>query len=155
MGACIRCHYSELHYVMLSAVACGRSVDKNHPATSVQKHFSEMEDEKYDQPSSSNKKMQGFVSSLGSFYRRWFVLEPTIFLFLVTGRMVYFTRQNLFIDVRELKISLGKNENDPTNQVVCAGMKNMTEAQCDNPTNETKKMVLNLSQTHFNPIFFT
>ena len=32
-------------------------------------------------------------------------------------------------------------------------MKNMTEAQCDNPTNETKKMVLNLSQTHFNPIF--
>ena len=29
----------------------------------------------------------------------------------------------------------------------------MTEAQCDNPTNETKKMVLNLSQTHFNPFF--
>ena len=110
MGACIRCHYSELHYVMLSAVACGRSVDKNHPATSVQKHFSEMEDEKYQQPSLSDKERQGFVSSLAFFYRRWFVLEPTIFLFLVTGRMVYFTRQNLFIDVRELKIILGKTK---------------------------------------------
>ena len=138
---------------MLSAVACGRSVDKNHPATSVQKHFSEMDYEKYHQPSSSNKERQGLVSSLASFYRRWFVLEPTIFLFLVTGRMVYFTRQNLFIDVRELKIILGKNKNDPKNQVVCAGMKNMTEAQCDNPTNETKKMVLDLSKPHFNPFF--
>ena len=115
-----------------------------------------MDYEKYDQPSLSNKERQGFVYSLASFYRRWFVLEPTIFLFLVTGRMVYFTRQNLFIDVRELIILLGeKTKNDPTNQVVCAGMKNMTEAQCDNPTNETKKMVLNLSQTHFNRIFFT
>ena len=47
----------------------------------------------------------------------------------------------------------GENKNYPKNQVVCAGMRNMTEAQCDNPTNETKKMVLNLSQTHFNPIF--
>ena len=110
MGACIRCHYYELDYVMLSAVACGRSVDKNHPATSVQKHFSEMEDEKYQQPSLSDKERQGFVSSLAFFYRRWFVLEPTIFLFLVTGRMVYFTRQNLFIDVRELKIILGKTK---------------------------------------------
>ena len=69
-----------------------------------------MEDEKYDQPSSSNKERQGLVSSLASFYRRWFVLEPTIFLFLVTGRMVYFTRQNLFIDVRELRIILGKTK---------------------------------------------
>ena len=110
MGAYIGCHYYELHYVMLSAVACGRSVDKNHPVTSVQKHFSEMDYEKYHQPSSSNKEKQGFVSSLASFYRRWFVLEPTIFLFLVTGRMVYFTRQNLFIDVRELRIILGKTK---------------------------------------------
>ena len=112
-----------------------------------------MDNEKYDQPSSSNKERQGLVPSLASFYRRWFVLEPTIFLFLVTGRMVYFTRQNLFIDVRELKIFLGKKL--PKNQVVCAGMKNMTEAQCDNPTNETKKMVLDLPKIHFNPIFLT
>lgn len=42
---------------------------------------------------------QGLLTSFAAFYRRWIVLEPTIFLFLVSGRMVYFTRANLFIDV--------------------------------------------------------
>ena len=49
---------------------------------------------------------QGFFASLASFYRRWIVLEPTIFLFLVSGRMVYFTRANLFIDVSSFDMSL-------------------------------------------------
>jgi hypothetical protein len=40
-----------------------------------------------------------FWGALAARYRRWFVLEPTIFLFLVSGRMAYFTRTNLFMDV--------------------------------------------------------
>ena len=42
---------------------------------------------------------EGVLTSFAAFYRRWIVLEPTIFLFLVSARMVYFTRANLFIDV--------------------------------------------------------
>ena len=34
-----------------------------------------------------------------SFLNKWIILEPSIFLFLMSARMVYFTRQNLFIDV--------------------------------------------------------
>lgn len=58
--------------------------------------FSEMEEksELFGEPA-----QRGFLTSLAAFYRRWIVLEPTIFLFLVSGRMVYFTRANLFIDV--------------------------------------------------------
>ena len=34
-----------------------------------------------------------------TFLNKWILLEPSIFLFLMSARMVYFTRQNLFIDV--------------------------------------------------------
>ena len=34
-----------------------------------------------------------------TFLNKWIILEPSIFLFLMSARMVYFTRQNLFIDV--------------------------------------------------------
>ena len=82
--------------------------------------------------------MEGSEGGLGAVYRRWVVLEPTIFLFLVSGRMAYFTRctstiaftmaftttrANLFIDV------------------VCCGMDNMTEVQCRNLTTETRNKV--------------
>lgn len=31
--------------------------------------------------------------------KKWIILEPSIFLFLMSARMVYFTRQNLFLEV--------------------------------------------------------
>ena len=49
-------------------------------------------------------------------FTRWIILEPAIFLFLASARMVYFTRQNLFI------------------HVVCRHMNNMSEAECGNLT---------------------
>ena len=56
-------------------------------------------------------------------FRRWIILEPSIFLFLASARMVYFTRQNLFI------------------HVVCRHMNNMTEAECANLTPENRDLV--------------
>ena len=53
------------------------------------------------------------VASLIKALRKWVILEPTIMLFLMSARMVYFTRLNLFLDV------------------VCREMKNLT---CDNLT---------------------
>ena len=53
------------------------------------------------------------VASLVKALRKWVILEPTIMLFLMSARMVYFTRLNLFLDV------------------VCREMKNLT---CDNLT---------------------
>ena len=53
------------------------------------------------------------VASLIKALRKWVILEPTIMLFLMSARMVYFTRLNLFLDV------------------VCKEMKNLT---CDNLT---------------------
>ena len=38
-----------------------------------------------------------------SLFRRWIILEPAIFLFLASARMVYFTRTNLFIEVSETR----------------------------------------------------
>ena len=49
-------------------------------------------------------------------FSRWIILEPTIFLFLASARMVYFTRQNLFI------------------HVVCRHTNNLTEDECGNLT---------------------
>merc|ERR1711892_563185 len=54
--------------------------------------------------------------AISNIFRRWIILEPSIFLFLASARMVYFTRQNLFI------------------HVVCRHMNNMTEAECGNLT---------------------
>ena len=54
-----------------------------------------------------------------NFLRKWVVLEPSIFLFLMSARMVYFTRQNLFLDV------------------ICREMKTMT---CNNLTQVSKKI---------------
>ena len=51
-----------------------------------------------------------------NWFTRWIILEPSIFLFLASARMVYFTRQNLFI------------------HMVCRHMNNMTEAECGNLT---------------------
>ena len=57
-------------------------------------------------PDRTGELNQGFLTSVAAFYRRWIVLEPTIFLFLVSGRMVYFTRTNLFIDVSFIFVCL-------------------------------------------------
>ena len=65
---------------------------------SVRNQFSEMA-ETNELADRKGKDKQWLFTSFASFYRRWIVLEPTIFLFLVAARMVYFTRANLFIDV--------------------------------------------------------
>ena len=39
------------------------------------------------------------ISAFFSGVRKWVILEPSIFLFLMSARMVYFTRQNLYLDV--------------------------------------------------------
>ena len=54
-----------------------------------------------------------------TFLNKWIILEPSIFLFLMSARMVYFTRQNLFIDV------------------VCMGMAN--QHTCQNMTQVGQK----------------
>ena len=69
------------------------------PETSEWCQFSRMEDTKKLMEDRTSEGKQGLLTSFAAFYRRWVVLEPTIFLFLVSGRMVYFTRTNLFIDV--------------------------------------------------------
>ena len=56
-----------------------------------------------------------------AFMNKWIILEPSIFLFLMSARMVYFTRQNLFIDV------------------VCMGMGDVNK--CQNMTEEFKDKV--------------
>ena len=56
-----------------------------------------------------------------TFLNKWIILEPSIFLFLMSARMVYFTRQNLFIDV------------------VCTGMADQNT--CQNMTQVTQKKV--------------
>ena len=114
---------------------CGRLTGITTVNFTAFQQFSEMEEksELFGEPA-----QRGFLTSLAAFYRRWIVLEPTIFLFLVSGRMVYFTRANLFIDVSwslQLELKFCR-------QVVCCGMKNMTEAQCGNLTTETKKQVM-------------
>ena len=76
------------------------------PETSEWDQFSKMEDTKKLMEDRTGKGKQGLLASFAAFYRRWVVLEPTIFLFLVSGRMVYFTRTNLFIDVSSFYLAL-------------------------------------------------
>ena len=89
-------------FVFLSAVVCGRlsriTTSNISALHAVWNQFSKMEETKA-LPDRTGEVNQGFLTSFAAFYRRWIVLEPTIFLFLVSGRMVYFTRTNLFIDV--------------------------------------------------------
>ena len=76
------------------------------PETSEWGQFSKMEDTKKLMEDRTGKGKQGLLTSFAAFYRRWVVLEPTIFLLLVSGRMVYFTRTNLFIDVSSFYLAL-------------------------------------------------
>ena len=42
---------------------------------------------------------RSYLSQFVDLVKKWIILEPSIFLFLMSARMVYFTRQNLFLDV--------------------------------------------------------
>ena len=48
---------------------------------------------------SKNSEDQSCLKKFVALLNKWIILEPSIFLFLMSARMVYFTRQNLFIDV--------------------------------------------------------
>ena len=92
-------------------------VDDKQKVTVVEAEDKNTDDLKCDKISCKQK------LSLGPFFTRWVILEPTIFLFLASARMVYFTRQNLFI------------------HVVCRHMNNMTEKECAHLTPKNRDLV--------------
>ena len=98
-STCGEASWSDLNRVFICYLwrhAVGTKISTAAPSEWDQ--FSEM-DETKKLSDRTGEGRQGLLTSFAAFYRRWIVLEPTIFLFLVSGRMVYFTRANLFIDV--------------------------------------------------------
>ena len=63
----------------------------------IKKHIEWRNEEKH--KTAIEKQSDKTNSARLNMFHRWIILEPSIFLFLASARMVYFTRQNLFIDV--------------------------------------------------------